>query len=151
TEYRVVFARKDEYPDTPPGRYLVDETGHATYRADIPIHRESETMDNGNPAPKPFDAPQPALFTSIIEGILGGKLEWGLVIIGVLIAISLELAGVPALPFAVGMYIPFSSTTPIFVGGLLRWGTDRIRGKSASESETETSPGVLLSSGYIAG
>ncbi len=91
------------------------------------------------------------MFTSIIEGILGGKLEWGLVIIGVLIAVSLELAGVPALPFAVGMYIPFSSTSPIFIGGLLRWVTDRLRGKSSSDTESETSPGVLLSSGYIAG
>ncbi len=78
-------------------------------------------------------------------------MQWGLVAIGVLIAISLELAGVPALPFAVGMYIPLSSTVPIFVGGLLRWLTDRMRGRSASETETETSPGVLLSSGYIAG
>jgi hypothetical protein len=151
TEYRVVFARRDEYPNTPPGRYLVDESGHPKYKTDIPIQRESKVMDNGKDAPKGFDAPQPALFTSIIEGILGGKLEWGLVLIGVLIAISLELAGVPALPFAVGMYIPFSSTSPIFIGGLLRWVTDRLRGKSASDTETETSPGVLLSSGYIAG
>jgi hypothetical protein len=49
------------------------------------------------------------------------------------------------------MYIPLSSTTPIFIGGLLRWATDWVRGKSASESETETSPGVLLASGFIAG
>jgi hypothetical protein len=108
-------------------------------------------MDNGEEAPKGFSAPQPELFASLVKGILGGALQWGLVAIGVLIAISLELAGVPALPFAVGMYIPLSSTAPIFVGGLLRWLTDRFRGKSASETETETSPGVLLSSGYIAG
>jgi hypothetical protein len=62
-----------------------------------------------------------------------------------------ELAGISALPFAVGMYIPLSSSAPIFIGGLIRWLTDRIRGKSASDVETETSPGVLLSSGYIAG
>src|SRR5439155_14957015 len=67
------------------------------------------------------------------------------------IAIALELAGIRALPFAVGMYIPLSSTTPIFVGGILRLVTDWLRGVSASEAETETSPGVLLSSGYIAG
>src|SRR5206468_4084702 len=91
------------------------------------------------------------LFSGIIEGILGGELEWGLVVIGVLIAISLELAGVPALPFAVGMYIPLGSTTPIFIGGILRYVSDRVRGKSSSDTETETSPGVLLSSGYIAG
>ncbi len=63
----------------------------------------------------------------------------------------MELAGVAALPFAVGMYLPLSASSPIFVGGMLRWLSDRLRGKSASESETETSPGVLLSSGYIAG
>ena len=64
---------------------------------------------------------------------------------------SLELAGVPALPFAVGMYLPHQPSTPIFVGGMLRWVADRVRGVSASEAEAETSPGVLLSSGYIAG
>lgn len=151
TDYRVVFARKDEYPKTKPGRYLVDETGRAHYRTDMPIQREADKMDNGKDAPKGISAPQPQLFSGIIEGILGGELEWGLVVIGVLIAISLELAKVPALPFAVGMYIPLSSTTPIFVGGIIRWISDRAQGKSATESETETSPGVLLSSGYIAG
>src|SRR5205823_31629 len=77
--------------------------------------------------------------------------EWGFVVIGVLVALAMELAGVAALPFAVGMYLPLGTTTPIFVGGMLRLATDRMRGVSASEAETETSPGVLLSSGYIAG
>jgi uncharacterized oligopeptide transporter (OPT) family protein len=154
TSYRIVYVRKND-PINPgvkkPGRYLVDDQGKAQYRTDLAIDRQSDVMDNGVEARKGFAAPQPQLFASIIEGILGGTLEWGLVIVGVLIAIALELAGVSALPFAVGMYIPLSSTTPIFIGGLLRWLSDRARGKSASESETETSPGVLLSSGYIAG
>ena len=68
-----------------------------------------------------------------------------------LIAVAMELMGISALPVAVGMYLGLSTATPIFVGGLLRWLTDRWRGESASEAETETSPGVLLSSGYIAG
>jgi putative OPT family oligopeptide transporter len=153
TEYRVVHVRKEdsENPSTKPGRYLVDDRGMPKYRTDLPIQRESETMDNGQKPPKGFSAPQPQLFATIIQGILGGKLEWGLVILGVLIAVTMELAGVPALPFAVGMYIPLSSTTPIFIGGLVRWLADKARGVSASESESETSPGVLLSSGYIAG
>jgi len=134
-----------------PGRYLVDANGKPVYRADMPIQREALKMDNGKDAPKGISAPQPQLFSGIIEGILGGTLEWGLVVIDVLIAMSLELAGVRSLPFAVGMYIPLSSTTPIFIGGILRWISDRVQGKTASESETETSPGVLLSSGYIAG
>jgi uncharacterized oligopeptide transporter (OPT) family protein len=91
------------------------------------------------------------LFALIIEGVLGGSLEWGLVITGVLIAVAVELMGVAALPFAVGMYLPLSSSSPIFIGGALRWLADRWRGKPASEAEAETSPGVLLSSGYIAG
>ena len=152
-EYRIVHVRKDDdkNPDINPGRYLVDAEGLPKYRTDLPIQREEEKMDNGADAPKGFSAPQPRLFASIIEGILGGKLEWGLVVIGVLIAVTLELAGVPALPVAVGMYIPLSSTTPIFVGGLLRWLVNRALGKSSTEAETETSPGVLLASGYIAG
>ena len=95
-----------------------------------------------------FTAPQPELFASIIEGILNGDLEWALFVVGVLIAIALELAGVRALPFAVGMYLPISSSTPIFVGGMIRWLVDRKRKGSGDE---EFSPGTLLSSGYIAG
>ncbi len=152
--YRVVHVRADQkkqYPDVKPGRYLVDDQGRIKYRTDTPIDQQSKKMDNGAEAPKGFTAPQPQLFQSIITGILGGTLEWGLFIIGVLIALTMELAGVRALPFAVGMYIPLGATTPIFAGGLLRWLTDRIRGASTSDVETETSPGVLLSSGYIAG
>jgi putative OPT family oligopeptide transporter len=150
-EYRVVHVVADQYPDVKPGRYLVDDQGHIKYRTDIPISRQEEKMDDGEMAPAKFSAPQPQLFQLIIEGILSRKLEWSLVIAGALIAISLELAGVSALPVAVGMYLPLGTTTPIFVGGALRWAAERARGKPASEAETETSPAVLLSSGYIAG
>src|SRR5262249_43313422 len=153
TVYAIVHVRdKDDLnPGVPPGRYLVNEKGQAVYRTDNPIDRKNEKMDNGQPAPKAFSAPQPELFASLIKGILGGELNWNLVFLGVLIALMLEITGVPVLPFAVGMYIPFSSTLPIFIGGLLRWGADRFLGKKPSESETETSSGVLLASGYIAG
>ena len=102
-------------------------------------------------APSRFKAPQPQLFAIIIEGILGGKLEWGLVIAGALIAIALELMGVSALPVAVGMYLGLPRPLPIFIGGLLRWAPTGSAGVSASDAESETSPGVLLASGYIAG
>jgi putative OPT family oligopeptide transporter len=151
TEYRVVHVYREQYPDVPPGRYLVDDAGQIKYKTDIPIARAAEKMDNGVDAPKAFSAPQPQLFALIIEGILSRKLEWALVITGALLAIVMELAGVSALPFAVGMYLALGTTTPIFIGGLLRWVSDRFRGKSASEAETETSSGVLLASGYIAG
>jgi len=146
-----------EGKDVKPGRYLVDSHGFPQYKCDIPIAQESDTMDPvdgasvGNKAPKAFSAPQPQLFALITEGILGGELEWGLVIIGVLIAISVQLAGVSALPFAVGMYLPLGTSTAIFIGGMLRLAADKARGKPISEAESETSSGVLLSSGYIAG
>jgi hypothetical protein len=157
-EYRVVHITKSQADDfakkgvsVKPGRYLVDSQGFPQYKTDIPIAQESDTMDNGEKAPKQFSAPQPQLFALITNGILGGELEWGWVIIGVLIAIAVQLAGVSALPFAVGMYLPLGTSTAIFVGGMLRLAADKARGKPISEAESETSSGVLLSSGYIAG
>jgi uncharacterized oligopeptide transporter (OPT) family protein len=149
--YRVVYLRDNLPENVSRGWYLADDDGYLRYRIDVPIQRESEVMDNGAKAPERFKAPQPQLFQIITEGILGGRLHWGLVITGVLIAVALELMGISALPVAVGMYLGLSTATPIFAGGLLRWLTDRLRGVSASEAETETSPGVLLASGYIAG
>lgn len=150
-EYRVVHVRADEYPGLRAGRYLTDASGKPVYRTDVPISREESKMDNGRDAPKEFTAPQPRLFANIIEGILGGTLEWSLIIIGVLIAVTLELCGLSALPVAVGMYLSLGSTTPIFIGGMLRLAADKLKGKPKSEAESETSPGVLLASGYIAG
>jgi uncharacterized oligopeptide transporter (OPT) family protein len=150
-EYRAVYMRESDETDVPEGWYLVDESGRLTYKIDVPIKREAKKMDDGRDAPEPFKAPQPQLFAIIIKGILGGNLEWALVVAGALIAVVLELMSISALPVAVGMYLGLGTATPIFFGGLLRWLTDRMRGVSASEAETETSPGVLLSSGYIAG
>jgi putative OPT family oligopeptide transporter len=149
--YHAVYVRTPRIQDMDPGWYLVDAERRVAYRIDVPIERKFKDMDNGLPAAEKFKAPQPKLFQIITEGILGGKLEWGLVITGALIAVAMELMGVSALPVAVGMYLGLGTATPIFIGGLLRWVTDRMRGVSASEAETETSPGVLLSSGYIAG
>jgi uncharacterized oligopeptide transporter (OPT) family protein len=150
-EYRVVHVREGENDKLPPGRYLVDENGKPVYRTDVPISRESKKMDNGADAPNKFTAAQPHLFFNIIRGVLKGTLQWSLFIIGAAIAIALELCGVSALPVAVGMYLPLAASTPIFIGGMLRFLTDKLRGKAKSEAEAETSPGVLLASGYIAG
>ena len=91
----------------------------------------------------------------ITDGILTQKLPWTLVLMGVSIALVLELSGVPSLPFAVGVYLPLSSSTPIFVGGLIRYVADRgaasANGTAHPQSATDMSPGVLLSTGYIAG
>src|SRR5262245_35470937 len=85
----------------------------------------------------------------IIDGILNQKLPWSLVLIGALMAVSLELCMVPSLPFAVGIYLPLQTSFPIFIGGVMRWIVDLINPSKAEESES--SPGVLLCSGYIAG
>jgi putative OPT family oligopeptide transporter len=149
--YRVVHIREDEHDRLPPGRYLIDKDGHPVYRTDMPISRQSKVMDNDVEAPKEFTAPQPGLFANIIKGILGGKLQWALILIGIMIAIALELCGVSALPVAVGMYLSLGSSVPIFIGGMVRLITDKLRGKAKSDVESEMSPGVLLASGYIAG
>jgi uncharacterized oligopeptide transporter (OPT) family protein len=150
-EYYVVHILEDEYPGVSEGRYLVAADGSLVYKTDMPIKRERKKMDNDENASDRFKAPQPELFATIIKGILGGKLQWALVIAGALIAVALELMAISALPVAVGMYLGLDNATPIFVGGMLRWLADRLRGGKVSEAEAETSPGVLLSSGYIAG
>jgi uncharacterized oligopeptide transporter (OPT) family protein len=96
----------------------------------------------------------------IIKGILNQQLPWALVLLGVFIAIVLEMAGIPSLAFAVGVYLPLSTSAPIFVGGMVRLGVDKyLRRKFARKNlseeqlvaETDKSAGVLLASGYIAG
>ena len=85
----------------------------------------------------------------IIDGILTQKLPWGLVLIGIFLALVMELVGVSSLPFAVGLYLPLSTSTPIMAGGIIRTLVDKRR--KGSVAEAEFSPGVLVSSGYIAG
>jgi hypothetical protein len=77
------------------------------------------------------------------------QLPWGLVLIGVFISIVLELCGLSSLAFAVGVYLPVSTSTPIMVGGIVRWLIERRQKRAVSEAES--GPGVLFSSGLIAG
>lgn len=148
-EYSVLQARTaDQIPGVPKGKYLVDETGTIQYFVDPGINGRLEKQDDGSSVDK-FNAPKATLMAFIVDGILTQKLPWSLVLLGVAIAIVLELSGVPSLPFAVGVYLPLSASTPIFVGGAMRWLSDKWSNRSAAEAEM--SPGVLLSSGYIAG
>ncbi len=96
-----------------------------------------------------FGAPQARLMNMIIDGILTRKLPWGFVLLGVFIALVMKLCNVSPLPFAVGVYLPLSTSTPVFIGGAIRWWLERKH--RLSEAEAEFSPGVLFSSGYIAG
>ena len=121
--------------------------------------RQFSERDDGSEVKMKFDAPKTAVIGIIIDGVLHQKLNWGLILIGAMLSIGLELCGVGSLAFAVGVYIPMQYTTPIFLGGLVRYFVDRWTAKPAAPSqdeaqaiaESESGPGVLLSSGYIAG
>ncbi|HYC59813.1 MAG TPA: oligopeptide transporter, OPT family [Thermoanaerobaculia bacterium] len=141
-------------------KYLVDESGTPVYYVDPGINGAIRKLPDGREVAQKFDAPKATLMSYIIKGILGGELPWGLVLIGAMIAIVLELSSIPSLAFAVGVYLPLSSTTPILIGGIIRWSVDKwIAKKHAGAKMTEEqlvaegdkSPGVLMASGYIAG
>jgi len=141
------------------GRYLVDTQGRPVYLVDPGINGTVTERADGSSVTK-YNAPKATLMSYIIKGILSQELPWGLVLLGVMIAVVLELAGIPSLAFAVGLYLPISVSAPIFVGGLVRWAVDKdlikkLRRRNLSEeeiiAETDRSPGVLLASGYIAG
>jgi hypothetical protein len=131
-----------------PGKYLVDDTGTAYYLKDPGIGGRLNYSTSGSPLKK-FNPPQPRLFATIIDGIMTGNLPWGLVILGAVLAVVMQLAGVSALAFAVGVYLPLSTTMPIFAGGLVRALVDRMR--KFTPEESETSPGTMMSTGLIAG
>jgi uncharacterized oligopeptide transporter (OPT) family protein len=150
---------KTDGADAPPGRYLVDDAGRAVWLVDPGINGVHTRRADGTEVRK-FDAPKATLMSYIIKGILDRQLPWGLVLFGVMIAIVLEMAGIPSLAFAVGVYLPLSSSSPIFVGGLVRWLSDRrsrprhvAAGLTEEQmaAEADKSPGVLMASGYIAG
>jgi putative OPT family oligopeptide transporter len=93
-------------------------------------------------------APQATLMATIIQGLLNQNLPWGLVLVGVFVAVTLELCGIHSLSFAVGSYLPIATTAPIFAGGLVRWWVERSTGESQA---SDLSAGTLFSSGLIAG
>ena len=132
-----------------PGKYLVDDSGKIIYLVDPGINGTLNKRDDGTSVTK-YEAPKARLMSLIIDGILTQKLPWGLVLLGVALALVLELCGISALPFAVGVYLPISASTPIFVGGVVRWLVER-KHKPVTEAEAETGPGILFSSGLIAG
>ena len=143
----------------PEGQYLVDDRGAAVYFVDPGINGTHTQRPDGTTVRK-YDAPKATLMSYIIKGILDRQLPWALVLFGVTIAVVLEMAGIPSLAFAVGVYLPLSSSSPILVGGLVRALVDHRRRRALQHhklseeqlvAESDKSPGVLLASGYIAG
>ncbi len=95
-------------------------------------------------------APQATLMKMIIEGVMDGNLPWGLVFIGVFIAIAVEIIGSPVLPFAIGIYLPVHLNACIMVGGLVRLVFDKMK-KEEKEKTRIVNDGILFCSGMIAG
>lgn len=94
-------------------------------------------------------APQATLMKMVIEGIMDNNLPWGLILIGVCIAVVVEIIGIPVLPFAIGVYLPVQLNACIMVGGLIRLFFDRM--KEGKKKENAISNGILFCSGMIAG
>ena len=134
----------------PAGKYLVDDQGKIRYLEDPGINGQVKTRDTGEKVEK-YNAPKAMLMSFIIDGIMSRKLPWSLVLIGVFISILLELLGLSSLAFAVGVYLPVSTSIPIMIGGLVRWAADRSARRKLTGAEAESGPGVLFSSGLIAG
>jgi len=107
-----------------------------------------KTFEFGSPE---LAAPQATLMKTVIEGVLGGNLPWGLVLVGGAFAIVAELVGIPSLPFAVGIYLPLSTMTPIFAGGFIRHLMEKRFSKDEERKTKGKEKGILLGSGFIAG
>jgi hypothetical protein len=122
-----------------------------------PTDRTLLVNDQGVPAyeivpmQSKLDAPKAALMGILVDGVLTQKLPWSLILIGAFISITLEIMGLHALPIAVGIYLPISTSATIFVGGLVRSIVNRMTRGEQTLTEEETGKGVLLSSGLIAG
>jgi len=150
---------KTDATGAPAGKYLVNDQGNAVWLVDPGINGAFTQRPDGSTVRK-FDAPKATLMSYIIKGILDRKLPWGLVLFGAMITVTLQMSFVPALTFAVGVYLPISSSLPIWIGGMIRMAVDYwLRRKPAYaamdqttfNAESDKSPGVLLASGYIAG
>jgi uncharacterized oligopeptide transporter (OPT) family protein len=140
-----------ETQGVPAGKYLVDQTSHEIrYVVDPGIG--GRVREYGGRELKRLDSPKATLMALITDGILTQRLPWGLVLIGVFLAIAIELMGVQSLPVAVGVYLPLTTSAGMFAGGVVRWLVERrVRSDSRSMAEVESGPGVLFASGLIAG
>src|SRR5262249_29759462 len=92
-------------------------------------------------------APQATLMKTVIEGVLAGNLPWDLVLTGGGLSAGAMLCGVSGLAFAIGVYLPFATMAPLFVGGCVRALVERTRSGESRQSD----PGILAASGLVAG
>lgn len=119
------------------GRYLVTREGH------LLAYQEPQRIGSAE-----LPAPQAQVMAILVEGLLTHRMRWRLLLAGAVVALVLELCGVRSLPFAVGMYLPLSATSTLLLGALI---SHFAKPKSTSDVEDPFQPGVLYSSGLIAG
>lgn len=101
-----------------------------------------------------FSAPQATLMATLIKGIQSGNLDWSFVLVGAFIALVVELCGIRALSFAIGVYLPLSTTLPIYIGGAIKGIVNAVkqrRGVVAKEGEEDLEKGSLFATGLVAG
>ncbi|MFT4016607.1 MAG: OPT/YSL family transporter [Agriterribacter sp.] len=101
-----------------------------------------------------YAAPQATLMATLIKGVLSFNLDWQYVLVGVFIAIVVELCGIKALSFAIGLYLPLATTLPIFIGGVIRGIVDhkqKKKGEQLSPEEEDLGKGNLFATGLVAG
>jgi putative OPT family oligopeptide transporter len=126
-----------------PGKYLIDPQSHqVAYLVDPGIGGRVREID-GKPITK-LDSPKATIMALVTDGILTQRLPWGLVLIGVFLTFAIELMGLQSLPIAVGVYLPISTSCPMFIGGAVRWLVER-RSRGAERSSG------LIAGGAIAG
>jgi putative OPT family oligopeptide transporter len=119
----------------------------------IALHEAN--LSSGGIGGRELPAPQAGLMAQLAQGIVGGQMAWGLLIIGCLFGVSLVMIGAPSpMLIAVGMYLPLETTGAIFVGGVMKWVADQWAARRRLEGEEKAKfeeRGTLLASGFIAG
>lgn len=135
----------------PAGKYLVDKNGAIRFLVDPGLGGRERVNYDGREIDK-LESPKSQIMALVVDGILTQKLPWGLILIGAFLAVAIELVGVPALPVAVGAYLPIATSATMFMGGILRWIIDRrLSPEERHSADADSGPGVLFSSGLIAG
>jgi putative OPT family oligopeptide transporter len=133
------------------GKYLVDDAGAIRYLVDPGVGGRERVNYDGREIEK-LDSPKAQIMALVVDGILTQKLPWGLILIGAFLAVAMELVGIPSLPVAVGVYLPISTSAAMFLGGVIRWLVDRrLNPGERAAADADSGPGVLFSSGLIAG
>ncbi len=135
----------------PPGSTSSTRSTRSTISS-IPASRGRYPKDVSGRTVEKLDSPKAQIMALVVDGILTQKLPWGLILIGAFLAIAMEILGIPSLPVAVGVYLPISTSATMFMGGVVRWLVEqRLPAEERVGAKADSGPGVLFSSGLIAG